>query len=201
VIATARALRHSSMSMRLSLAAAVLAALLPLTATAGTTPVFHGALRVRQARGVIDQTTGLASLKVTRWRFVPIEGSNGIAFDQEPVLLTISENELKNEYRLEPGALHATRNGRRFVYTNRKAQRGIRMLRIDARPDGTYQVAFALRDVNLSRLVTQDPVCLPFALIVGDDDGFVGLSFQSKFTRRLRVTGTCLVEDWPWADG
>ncbi len=202
MIASLRTVGHTGTRV-FAATALLVAALLPAAAGAGRIePTYHGALQIRPARGVIDQGTGIANLSVKRWRFVPQDASNGIAFDQEPVLLTISENELKNEFRLEPGALRRTRKGRRFLYRDPSVRRGIRVLRIDARRDGSYLVAFALRGVNLSRLVSQDPVCLPFALIVGDDDGFIGLQFESNFTRRLRIKPTgCAVEDWPWVDG
>jgi hypothetical protein len=163
------------------------------------TPIYHGVLDVLAARGTIDPMSGLATLKVRGWRFLPEPGNDGVYPDQEPILIALAEN----NFYLAAGAAKATRHGTRFRYRapRNTTTRGIRMLRMLERHDGTYLVSFTLTGIDLSQLTISDRACVPMAFIVGDDDGFHGASLKrpSFTSRALFVPGGCdETADWPW---
>jgi hypothetical protein len=165
--------------------------------TGAANPVYHGGLEIRPAHGIINQTTGAASFAAGPWTLSPVNESNGVFPAQEAIVIALGEE----NFRLEPGMVKASRNGRRFSYRAPKGlTRGVRWLRIRLQRDGSYAFRFALRNVDLSRMRISDPVCVPMALIVGDDDGFTGVDLTSSgFTRRLTVRGACDIGDqWPW---
>jgi len=183
------------------LARVALLVLLPVAAAAQVStsaiPVYHGGLTVRPAHGVINENTGRASFSVSNWVLSPVNESNGVFPSQEPILIAIGEE----SFRIEPGMVKATRKGRRFTYRAPKGlTRGIRQLRIQLQKDGSYAFRFTLKNVDLSRMRISDPVCVPMALIIGDDDGFSGVDLTSNgFSPRLTVRGRCdNVDSWPW---
>ena len=53
------------------------------------------------------------------------------------------------------------------------------------------------------RIIGDPPLCLPFAVIIGDDDGFSGVSFDRPKpypSRLLTIPGFCKdTTEWPWA--
>jgi hypothetical protein len=190
--------------MRFRHAVAVLAALfsaVPVAAGPVTTatPIYHGLLDIIAARGNFDPDTGNAKLKIRRWRLLLSPDSDGIFPDQEPTLIAIAEN----NFYLAPGSLKASRRSKRFRY---RAPRdagpvAVRSLRIDRRRDGSYLVSFTLTGVELSRLTIANRDCVPFAFIVGDDDGFSGARLRrpSFESRQLFLPGACDESgDWPW---
>lgn len=165
--------------------------------TGPASPVYHGGLTIRPAHGVINEDTGSASFTAGPWVLSPVNESNGVFPSQEPILIAIGEE----SFRIEPGMVKANRKGRKFTYrAPRGLTRGIRQLRIQLQRDGSYAFRFSLRNVDLSRMRISDPVCVPMALIIGDDDGFSGVDLTSNgFSRRLTVRGRCDVGDsWPW---
>jgi len=191
---------------RLVLALAVLGCALSTASaqvTVGATPVHHGVLDVRPARGTFDPEGGTATLKVGRWKLIITPDSNGIYPDQETVVIAIGEQ----SFSLPPGSLRASRNGKVFSYRAPKGDASpvpqpIRSLRIKRARDGSYAVRFSLVGIDLSQLILQDPVCMPTAVLVGDDDGFTGVSYSRPTfeSRRLKVPSDCDVgNDWPWA--
>jgi hypothetical protein len=162
-------------------------------------PVFHGTLDVkRPAHGTINRRTGQVSLRVTSWAFKPVESSNGVFPAQEPVIVALGED----SFRIEAGGLKARRRGTLFVYrAPHSTNRGVRRLRIWSKKDGTYGVSFVLGGADLSRLNIEDPVCVPLALIVGDDDGFTGVTIGSTsfVSHRISIPSSCSAgNDWPW---
>lgn len=166
----------------------------------GQAPVFHGVLDVRPVRGRIDPGTGIARLNVRGWLFLTEPGSNGIFPEHEDVLVALGD---ENTFTIPAGELDASASGRRFSYRAKLASgaRGIRSLQLVRRPDTWYKVRFQLQGLDLPALLTQDPVCMPMALIVGDDDGFTGIDLtrRSFTTSRLRVKGACQSDtEWPW---
>jgi hypothetical protein len=65
-------------------------------------------------------------------------------------------------------------------------------------------VIFKIVGADLSGLIIGDPpLCLPFAVIIGNDDGFSGVSFDRPKpypSRLLTIPGFCTSEtEWPWA--
>ena len=183
------------------LARVALLVTLPVVAAAQVStsaiPVYHGGLTIRPAHGVINEDTGSASFTAGPWVLSPVNEANGVFPSQEPILIAIGEE----SFRLEPGMVQANRKGRRFTYRAPKGlTRGIRQLRIQLQRDGSYAFRFSLKNVDLSRMRISDPVCVPMALIVGDDDGFTGVDLTSNgFSRRLTVRGRCdNVDSWPW---
>ena len=194
------------MPFRLALAVALVAVVSLSRASAQpattATPNYHGVLDILAARGTISPDTGIATLKIRRWRLLLTQDSNGIFPDQEPTLIALAEN----NFYLPAGSLKASRGGRVFRYRAPRdaGPRALRSLYITRRPDGAYLVSFTLTGVELSRLTIQDRDCVPMALIVGDDDGFAGARLRrpSFETRRLLVTGDCTADlngAWPWA--
>jgi hypothetical protein len=169
-------------------------------------PTYHGVLEVGRASGSIERPSGVSSLHVPGWQFqLDPEQSNGIFPATEPVEVAVGPS-ATNKFALPAGSLKASRNGKRFTFRQKlhKGQAGIRMIQIALRPDGTYTVRFTVNGIVLDGLETQDPVCLPLAVIVGDDDGFQGVNFTSPtFTsHRLRIAGKCnATGDWPWLGG
>src|SRR5262249_40295376 len=108
----------------------------------------------------------------------------------------------EDSFRLEPGSLVALHRGRVFAYRAPKTvHRGVRRLRIWPQPDGTYRLRFTLIGADLSRLNIRDPVCVPLAVIVGDDDRFSGVTVPSPtfHSPRIAIPGACDAGgDWPW---
>jgi hypothetical protein len=165
------------------------------------TPVFHGVLRVKPAVAKLDTSTGTATLKVRGWGLlINPQESNGIFPDREAVLIAIGDND---RFLLEAGALKPNRRGNVWRYVSPGAvERGIKMLDIKHMPDGSYRVRFTLTGVDFSRsLFELQGVCMSVAVIVGDDDGFTGISVTRKNerTRTVRIPDECTPQAWPWA--
>jgi hypothetical protein len=161
--------------------------------------VYHGELDVLPSVGKFDYDTGVASLKLRKWRFLVVTDSNGLAPDQETIVVLVGEN----SFPLPPGALKRSRNGKVFSYKAAKDDPSpLRALRMRNR-GYFYTFNVTLRDVPLGTLTTNDGVCLPVALLVGDDDAFNGGVFRRPgFTvdatvKQLRIQRSCPVP-WPW---
>src|SRR6185295_8408766 len=180
--------RMASMKLFLLLAVLVLASA-PAYAqpSTGVTARFHGALVIKPSRGRLDRHTGNAKLKVGPWPFRLYSGSNGIFPDQEAILIEIGEDP---GFYLPPQTLRPIRKGRSFVYRAKRKTAGPRSIlsfRLDSQDDGTYVVRFKLRGLDLSRMLVEDPICTPFAVIIGDDDGFSGVTITSPRFSSPRV--------------
>jgi len=163
------------------------------------TQLTHGKLRVNHAgRGTIDLSSGSASFKLTGLDLIPDATSDGINPATETVTIGISEE----RFLIPAGQLKTSRNGKRFRY-KAKTDRGVQLLDMRKRPDGSFRVSLKLAGVDLSSLViSQPPICLPFAVIIGNDDGFSGVSFDLPNpypSRRLSIPGFCTdAASWPW---
>jgi len=159
----------------------------------------HGQLTVlRPGRGTIDPNSGNAAFKFRGWQLIPAVDSDGISPGTEPIEIGIAEE----RFLIPVGLLKVSKNGKRFSY-RAKTDRGIRNFLLKLRPDGTYRVSLSLSGVDLSALVIKDPpLCLPFAIIIGNDDGFSGVSFDRPRpfpSRLLTLPGFCTDEQtWPW---
>jgi hypothetical protein len=170
----------------------------------GVSAVYHGGLVIKPSHGRLDRHNGNATLKIGPWPFKLSDGSNGIFPAQEAVLIEIGEDP---GFYLPAGMLRPRRKGRSFVYRAKRKTAGPRSIlsfRLDAKPDGTYIVRFKLRGLDLSRLLVEDPVCSPFAVIIGDDDGFSGAAITSPSFRspRVAIPSDCDIgDDWPWIRG
>jgi len=192
-------------AMSLRIAVTLLVALAAASASAQpvttATPVNHGVLDIRPARGTIDINTGIATLKVHDWRFLPVYPSpDGVYPGQEPIVIALANDP---GFSLPAGSMKVSRHGTRFLYRapRNSSGRGIRSLRLLQRHDGTYLLSFTVTGVELSQLVVADRACVPMAFIVGDDDGFHGMSLRrpSFTSRALLVPGPCDDNnDWPW---
>lgn len=183
--------------------AALVVVLAAAAARAQTAPVadgiFHGLLDVRAATGRFDPDVGTASLTVPRWRLLVVPESNGLYPDQEPIIVQLGDF---NQYPLDAGLMRAARNGRTFSYRapRNAPERGIRRLRLKRLGDGSWAVRMVLSELELSRLIIEDPVCLGMAIIIGDDDFFTGVNLTRKTfdAKRVRVSGECEPGGWPW---
>jgi len=169
------------------------------------TPIYNGVLRVVRSGGTIDRGTGLAEVKVRRWSWVLAPGSDGIFPDLEPIVIAIGDD----NFRLEAGSLKAVgRNRKAYRYRvprSERPERGVQSVNLRRLGDGSYRVEFTVRGVQLYELSRRAPLCLPTAFIVGDDDGFNGVTFDSPgspplVSRRIVAgSSTCPAEEWPWA--
>src|SRR5262249_35147621 len=143
----------------------------------------HGFLDLAPAgHGVIDRKTGNATLSVHGWRYLVAHDTNGLRPESERVIVAIGSGD--NEFYLPPGSLRADRKGRVFRYHARRkgppagpgsgppADPRFRFFRMAKRRDGTYRVSFRVVGIELMSLNFNDPICLPLAVIIGDDDGF-----------------------------
>jgi hypothetical protein len=163
-------------------------------------PKFHGDFAMRPAGGSINRRNGNATLKIRNWTFEPAAASDGIYPDQEPIIVAVGED----TFRLEAGKLRANRKGTAFVYraSAKETPRGVRLLRLGRLSDGSWTVRLVVGGVDLSRLNLEDPICRPMAVIVGDDDGFGGITLTSpSFTSRRVVIPLppCDVSgEWVW---
>ena len=69
---------------------------------------------------------------------------------------------------------------------------------------GVYRLSMKLAGVDLSSLVVAEPpnLCLSFAIIIGDDDGFQSVTFELPKpypSTRLSIPGFCSGSTtWPW---
>jgi hypothetical protein len=141
----------------------------------------------------------MASLKLRRWRFLLYPESNDLAPDQELVAVRVGNNILP----LDPGRLRASRNRKVFSFKAAKDDpTPLRKLRLKKRR-GEYSVSVTVRDIELSDLVLNDGVCVPMAVLVGDDDAFSGgffvrPGFGVRPARRVRILRSCPSE-WPSA--
>jgi len=191
-------------------AALMLAAAAPAPRAQVTTatPVHHGKLFMLPAVARIDNATGIGNLRVRSWQLQLADGSNGIFPGSEPVVLAFGEE----SFLLPGGSLTPSRNGKVFTYRAPAdaGPRAFRLFRIRQRPDGScasgsqrpcYSVSFTVTGLDLSQLVLQNPLCLPLAVIVGDDDGFRGiyLTRRGHFnSSRVAIPHSCVPPTWPW---
>ena len=159
-----------------------------------------GQLRVvRAGRGQINLDSGQASFKVVGWEIIPPSNSNGIDPGTEPVTIAIGDQE---RFLIPAGEMKVLRKGKRFLY-KAKSDRGVQLLKLAWTPAGTLKMTLKIAGVDLSPLVIADPpICLSMAIIIGDDDGFSGVSFDRPKpfpSRLLTIPGFCTPQDWPWA--
>jgi len=150
----------------------------------------------------MNKQDGMAEVAVKRWALVLSPTSNGVFPDQEPIVIAIGDD----NFRLEAGALRVKGRVFRYKAPRRPALvRGVRSMTLRKQGDGSYLVNFTVKGVQLFELQRSAPICLPTAFIIGDDDGFTGVKFNSpgapfRFSRRVIVgEGTCVAPEWPWA--
>lgn len=161
----------------------------------------HGQLSIpRAARGTIDLDSGNATFKVKNWGLVLDKASNGVNPAEEPFAIGIAEE----RFLIPAGQVKASKNGKRFRYLDKSVDRGIQQLKIVMTATGAIKVSFKVVGADMSGLLIGDPpLCLPFAVIIGDDDGFSGVSFDRPRpypSRLLTIPGSCKdTTEWPWA--
>jgi hypothetical protein len=173
---------------------------LALAAPAPAVQINPGQLRVvRAGRGLINLDSGQASFRVVGWEIIPPSTSNGLDPGTEPVTIAIGDQE---RFLVPAGQMKVLRKGKRFLY-KAKTDRGIQLLKLAWTPAGTLKMTLKISGVDLSRLVLSDaPVCMSMAVIIGDDDGFSGVQFDRPKpfpSRLLTIPGFCEPQDWPWA--
>src|SRR5262245_43394262 len=157
-------------TMRLPIfAVALLMATLPRLATAQLNPRdFHGALTVNAGSGIFDAITGNLTMKATGWRLDIVDGSDGIFPDRE--LVQVKVGPPQEDFRLTT-PMRMSRNGKVFTYKPKPVPvRGVSMLRLKKKPDGTWDLRFKLQGIDLSDFIVHQPTCKGIALFVGDDD-------------------------------
>jgi hypothetical protein len=179
------------MRNRLALVALVALALgWPATVPA-TDGSFTASLGVRPAKGKLDESRGVGSLKVRRWRFRPQSISDGLDPANEPVFVSVGA---RTQFVLPAGALVASKSGKRFRYKNKGANQGITSFKLKRRRDGAYDVSFSLEGVVMDQLLVQYPFCDTFSLELGNDEAFSGIDFdrpRGDRSPRIKVRGFC----------
>ncbi len=171
-----------------------------LVGTASAQPTHHGDLRVvRAGKGKLDLSSGQATFAFRGWELVPSSDSDGINPATEPISIGVAEE----RFLIPAGQLRVSKNGKRFRYSAPTA-RGVEKLLLVKLPTGAYRVTLKLSGVDLSTLLAQEPpVCLSFAVIIGNDDGFTGVSFDRPKpypSKLLTLPGFCTSNtSWPWA--
>jgi hypothetical protein len=186
------------------LATALLAVAALATSSLATPPTYLGKLRIdRKSRGHVDPNTGNAAFVVKGWTLLPAPGSNGIDPAHEVIDIAMGDSE---NFLIPAGKMKSSKNGKRFWYTD-KTDRGVRSIHLVLNPDGSFRVKFSLAGADFSRLLLLNrPAtdCVPVAIIIGDDDGFAGVTFElpklSPLSGLLMIPGSCdNVASWPWA--
>ena len=162
-------------------------------------PVYHGELSIKPALGTINRRNGNGTINIRNWTFQPTALSDGIFPAEEPIIVALADD----NFRLEAGALHANKKGTVFTYRSspKKTTRGVTLLRLQKHTDGTWAVKLSMVGLDLSRLNLEDPICRPMAVIVGDDDGFGGVSITSPSwtSKKVEIPSGCDVgNSWPW---
>lgn len=184
--------------IRLLILATVLAC--ALSTSAGAQALIHGQLQVsRAAKGQINLDSGMATFKILGWQILLADNTNGVDPAHEPITIGLAEE----RFLIPAGQLHASKNGKRYRYKDASVDRGVQQITIVRVGTSALKVSMKIVGADLSTLlITDPPVCLPFAIIIGDDDGFSGVSFDrpkpypSKF---LSIPGFCTDEtSWPW---
>jgi hypothetical protein len=190
--------------MRLAIALSFLCAVVAgVPCAAAPVPIYHGILSVKRASGTLDRTTYTATVRVPEWTALLTPDTDGMFPASEDLMVSIGAND---DFTLPAGALKPSRSGRKFVYRAPRNGdfRGLRFFKLWLRRDGSsYGIKFKLMGVaNLTRLDTEAPICLPVAVIVGNDDFFSGVSFTSPNfeSKKLQITTSCDPGDdgWPW---
>jgi hypothetical protein len=182
----------------------------------GGAPLYHGALDILPTSGRLDRSSGMSTLHVRRWRYIVANDTNGLHPESERLVVAIGEGQ--NDFYRPPGDVQSMHGGRVFLYRasreDRKKATGLRYFRMVKHPAGaacspldpcTFTVSFSVAGIDLSGLFFNDPICVPIAVIVGDDDGFAvadvaspNFRFPDFISRRVSVrSGTCSA-DWPW---
>jgi phosphatidylglycerol:prolipoprotein diacylglycerol transferase len=182
--------------MRRTMLLALVAVAASAVRAAATDPDFVGSLVVRPARGTLAVATGLATLEVKRWRFLPAAASDGIDPAAEDVVLSVGADELT----LPAGSVTTLRPGRRYAHRDDAVTRGLSRLRMKRRSDGSWVVGFRATGVDLTRLAAQYPLCEPFAFAVGNDEGASGVDLdrpRGAASPRVKLRGFCEAEVCP----
>ena len=157
-------------------------------ATEGSFAAFLG---VRPAKGKLDESRGLGSLEVRRWRFRASSFSDGIDPANERVVISIGD---RTQFVLPAGALVASKNGRRFRHVDKGVTQGIKKLTLKRKRDGAYLVWFSLEGVVMDQLLVQYPFCDTFSLEVGNDEAFSGIDLdrpRGERSPRVKLRGFC----------
>jgi len=190
------AMRHRALAAAFAIAS--------LVARAGAVPpTHHGKLKIGfPGRGRINVDTGSATFWVHGWTLVPSSDSNGIDPATEGVNIAVGDSE---SFVLPGDQLKVSKSGTRFTYRSKGPHR-INMLKLVKNADGSFTARFKISGADFSRLLLLNRpavVCVPFALIIGDDDGFSGVNFElpklSPLSGLLTIPGFCdNVPGWPW---
>lgn len=180
----------------------VLAALVLMAASAAhaQTQIDAGQLRINRAgRGTINLDSGQASFKVVGWEIVPPSDTKGMDPATQPVTIAIGDGE---RFLIPSGTIKVLAKGKRYLY-KAKTDRGVQLLKLAWTPAKTLKMTLKIAGVDLSQVVIADPpVCVSMAVIIGDEDGFSGVSFDRPKpfpSRLLTIPGFCTPQDWPWA--
>ena len=165
-------------------------------------PIFHGQLGFTPARGRIDRNRSrgyLATLAVRQWALIPESNSNGISPGTETILVAVGEK----SWTLDSTRLFESKRGGTWTYKRKgkPPSDGIQSMRIRRESDGSFSLRFVVAGIDGTPLDTGDPICVPFAFIIGDDDAFTGINLSSPTfsSRKLRVPDLCDADSWVWA--
>ena len=173
---------------------------LGLGTSAGAQDINSGQLRVtRAAKGKINLDSGQASFKIRGWEILLADDTDGV----DPATETITIGLGEERFLIPTEDVRVSKNGKKFTY-RAKVDRGVQLLTMVMTKEGPIRVTAKLAGVDLSAMLIRDPpLCLPMAVIIGNDDGFSGVSFDRPRpfpSKLLSIPGFCVdVEEWPWA--
>jgi hypothetical protein len=156
---------------------------------------FISNLAVRPASGKLDITSGLMGLEIHRWRWVPAAGSDGIDPASEAITLMVGTDTIL----LPAGAVAESRPGR-YSHRDRSATRGFTRLRMKRGADGAWIVSLRVAGMDETPLVNQVTVCVPFAMVIGNDAGVSGVDLdrpRGVDSPRVKLRGFCQIEGCP----
>jgi prolipoprotein diacylglyceryltransferase len=156
---------------------------------------FISTLAVRPARGRLDIATGQMTLEVRRWHWVPAAGSDGIDPAGELITLMLGSDTIL----LPAGAVTEPRPGR-YAYRDRSATHGFTQLRMKRGSNGSWLVSFRVAGMDQIQLVSQFALCVPLALVIGNDAGVSGVDLdrpRGAESPRVKLRGFCQIEGCP----
>jgi hypothetical protein len=166
----------------------------PSPSSAAESLFFHGTIGFTPANGKLDRNRARgypATLKVRQWSFQPAPDSNGVDPGSEAIVVHVGER----EWTVPTGELVASKRGAVWTYKRRGGgtNAGIQRLQIRRESDQTFAIRFVVGGIDGSVLDVQDPACVPFVLIIGDDDAATGINLSSPTfsSSKLRVREIC----------
>ncbi len=163
-------------------------------------PVHHGVLQLpHPADGLRYHPADTGRVTVRGWRFFVSPDSDGIFPDREPIVVAIGAQ----TFFVPAGQMRARAHGRIFVFRAGRTTPpgGVRYLRLARIQSGLFDVRMRVREIDLRALRNDVELCMPGAVIVGDDDAFSGIQLRTPGfeAKTFTIDRPCDPKgSWPW---